>query len=66
MKRLNFYEKPEEDHSVHRSYWTPNWEVDVVVTKNGSFIQRLSEKEFVDCDPLTSKYYPVLFVHNER
>lgn len=64
VKRLNVHWLSKEEFAF--PYWPSNWTVDLVVTDDSLPIEKLRgrEKEFVDCDPLTSKYHPILYLNN--
>ena len=66
-KRLILYGKSKSDLSVRPSYWASNWSVELVVSDSSLSAGKLRGrgKEFIDCDPLTSKYRPILYLHNK-
>ena len=65
-KRLNFFWNDSSLNSV-RSYWLPKWTIDLVQLQDDSDItpDGGKERDFIECEELTSKYYPILYLNDK-
>lgn len=65
-KRLNFYGKPNDFTASKPLYWSSNYTVELAIFSDG-FEMPAQERinEFVDCDPVTGKFYPILYLNDK-
>ena len=65
MNFYHFYQKENGENfsasQVH-SYWLPNWTVNLVGEETFGF--KGKEEGRIDCDPLTGKYHPLLYLND--
>ena len=61
-KRLTVYDKSNGSSDI-RFYWHSNWTVDLVDDQSTSL--KGEARKLVNCDPLTGKYYPILYLNDK-